>query len=320
MNVSHSSVHPVEAPALTGDANNAARVRMKDIQGMPGTPGGLALRFCQFLCAAASLCFMATTSDFTSVTAFRNVYKSPLGYSIETAAAEGGLGWGQKRGGEDIMGKCFHRKILALDYQNAVVYTVEAKDAIYNNFNAPLRLSASLLCPSNICAAFRPLVLPELQQPQYPFDTLGYEWKNSETTPDLCEAPAGMTGTFYFLRVRKMAHSLVRQLLLDSPLCCLESLWSLSLAIVDLYALLVRRCLRNSRVVSFFTIGDGIMSTLTFAAACASAGITVLIGNDLDNCAQNHCTRFETATAMAFISWFTASPSFLLNFWSLASQ
>jgi len=56
-----------------------------------------------------------------------------------------------------------------------------------------------------------------------------------------------------------------------------------------------------------------ITSTLTFAAACASAGITVLIGNDLNDCAQNHCTRFETATAMAFMSWFAVSPSFLLD-------
>lgn len=63
-----------------------------------------------------------------------------------------------------------------------------------------------------------------------------------------------------------------------------------------------------------------IASTLTFAAASASAGITVLIGNDLDKCAMNHCARFESATAMAFISWFVASPSFLFNFWSLASQ
>lgn len=63
-----------------------------------------------------------------------------------------------------------------------------------------------------------------------------------------------------------------------------------------------------------------ITSTLTFSAACASAGITVLIGNDLNDCAQNHCSRFETATAMAFMSWFAASPSFILNFWSLASK
>ncbi|OVA10132.1 Uncharacterized protein family UPF0497 [Macleaya cordata] len=178
MNVSHPSVHPVEAPPLTGGAENAPRVRMKDIQGMPGTPAGLALRLCQFVFAVASLSIMASTSDFVSVTAF--------------------------------------------------CYLVAAVG--------------------------------------------------------------------------------------------LQSLWSLSLTIVDIYALLVRRCLRNSRIVSLFTIGDGITSTLTFAAASASAGITVLISNDLGYCAQNHCTRFELATAMAFISWFAVTPSFLLNFWSLASR
>ncbi|PON50932.1 CASP-like protein 5A [Trema orientale] len=142
----------------------------------------------------------------------------------------------------------------------------------------------------------------------------------------------------------------------------LQSLWSLSLAIVDVYAILVKRSLRNFRVVSMFAIGDGakcnlgipsgiwdtvmslrvelelviwglfesyelaatataeITSTLVFSAACASAGITVLIGNDLNDCAVNHCARFQTATAMAFLCWFAGSPSFLLNFWTLASK
>lgn len=69
MNVSHASVHPVEDPPTT-EGGNAPRVRMKDIQGMPGTPGGLTLRLCQFMFAVAALCVMATTSDFPSVTAF----------------------------------------------------------------------------------------------------------------------------------------------------------------------------------------------------------------------------------------------------------
>ncbi|CAI9105073.1 OLC1v1003922C1 [Oldenlandia corymbosa var. corymbosa] len=184
MSVSHATVHPVpvEAPPLqTEDANHpplAAGVRMKDTQGMPGTIGGLFLRFAQFIFAAVSLSVMATTSDFPSVTAF--------------------------------------------------CYLVAA---------------------------------------------------------------AG-----------------------------LQSMWSLVLAIVDIYALLVGRSLQNYRVVSLFAVGDGVTSTLTFAAACASAGITVLIGNDLGSCGQNHCTEFETSTAMAFLSWFAALPSFLLNFWSLASR
>ncbi|XP_008805189.2 CASP-like protein 5A1 isoform X2 [Phoenix dactylifera] len=178
MFVSRPAVHPVEAPPLTDAAENPPRVMMKDIQGMPGTPGGLVLRLCQFIFAAAALSVMTSTSDFTSVTAF-----------------------------------CY--------------------------------LVAAVI---------------------------------------------------------------------------LQSLWSLSLAFVDIYALLVKRCLRNSRAVCLFTIGDGIMYTLTFAAACASAGITVLISNDLNICSENHCTSFQTATAMAFISWFALSPSFLLNFWSLASR
>ncbi|GAV66408.1 DUF588 domain-containing protein [Cephalotus follicularis] len=180
MSVSHASVHPVEDPPTTdggGGGGNAPTVRMKDIQGMPGTPGGLALRATQFIFAVTALCVMASTNDFPSVTAF--------------------------------------------------CYLVAA---------------------------------------------------------------AG-----------------------------LQSLWSLSLAIVDIYALLVMRSLQNYRILSLLTLGDGITSTLTFAAACASAGITVLIDNDLHSCSQNHCLQFETATSMAFISWFFAIPSFLLNFWSLAS-
>lgn len=176
---SRPAVHPVEAPPLTdATENHPPRVRMKDIQGMPGTCGGLALRAFQFIFAAAALGVMVSTSDFTSVTSFRYL----------------------------------------------VAVTI------------------------------------------------------------------------------------------------LQCLWSLSLAFLDVYALLVKRSLRNPRLNFLFAVGDGMTSTLTFAAACASAGITVLIGNDLNICSVNHCVIFESATAMAFISWFAVSPSFLLNFWSLASR
>ncbi|KAJ0657441.1 putative casparian strip membrane protein [Helianthus annuus] len=100
----------------------------------------------------------------------------------------------------------------------------------------------------------------------------------------------------------------------------LQSLWSLSLAMIDVYALCVKRSLRNPVLIFMYAIGDGITSTLTFAAACSCAGITVLISNDLNRCDINHCKKFMSATAMAFISWFAISPSFFLNFWSLAAQ
>jgi len=42
----------------------------------------------------------------------------------------------------------------------------------------------------------------------------------------------------------------------------LQTLWSFSLAITDVYALLVRRSLQNYRIVSLFTIGDGVRFTV----------------------------------------------------------
>ncbi|XP_047320879.1 CASP-like protein 5A1 [Impatiens glandulifera] len=66
----------------------------------------------------------------------------------------------------------------------------------------------------------------------------------------------------------------------------IQCLWSLSLAIADIYALLVGRCLQNNKLVALFAIGDGITSTLT---------------------------RFQIARAMAFLRWFSVFSSFLLN-------
>ncbi|XP_024955572.1 CASP-like protein 5A1 isoform X4 [Citrus sinensis] len=68
MFASRPAVHPVEAPPLTEAAG--LRVRMKDVQGMPGTPGGLVLRLLQFVFAAIAVSVMASTSDFHEATAF----------------------------------------------------------------------------------------------------------------------------------------------------------------------------------------------------------------------------------------------------------
>lgn len=78
-NRSRPSVHPfdIDVPEFREGENAAAAVlpddtvRMKDVQGMPGTPTGLALRILQFAFAGVSVAVMAATSDFPSVTAFR---------------------------------------------------------------------------------------------------------------------------------------------------------------------------------------------------------------------------------------------------------
>ncbi|MBA0866615.1 hypothetical protein Goshw_022878 [Gossypium schwendimanii] len=70
MNVSRPAVHPVESPPMTEAAVHGPRVRMKDIQGMPGTKGGLFLRLSQFIFSIISVSVMVTTNDFRSATAF----------------------------------------------------------------------------------------------------------------------------------------------------------------------------------------------------------------------------------------------------------
>lgn len=178
MSASSASVHPVEETPATDVGDVAPIVSMKNIEGMPGTRGGLALRCFQLGFASAAFGIMAASSDFASVSAFS--------------------------------------------------YLVAA---------------------------------------------------------------AGLQG-----------------------------LWSFFLAVIDIYALLVKRNLHNRPIVTFFAVGDGITTTLTFAAACACAGITVLIDNDLDLCSVNKCVQLQSATAMAFLCWLTTLPSFFFNFWSLASR
>ncbi|KAJ7526977.1 hypothetical protein O6H91_16G030100 [Diphasiastrum complanatum] len=100
----------------------------------------------------------------------------------------------------------------------------------------------------------------------------------------------------------------------------LQSVWSLALAITDAYGLLLQRTFRDSLLVSVFVVGDWVTSTLSLAAACASAGITVLIDNDLNECGPNHCGKYEAAVAMTFLTWALASISFFLTFWLLATR
>lgn len=99
----------------------------------------------------------------------------------------------------------------------------------------------------------------------------------------------------------------------------LQCLWSLSVAIVDIYALLVKRCLRNRWAVALFAIGDGITWAGSFSGACFAAGVTTLIDTDLDMCYENHCASFQTAVAMEFMCCFSLLPSFCLNYYSVAS-
>ncbi|KAI5346468.1 hypothetical protein PRUPE_2G240600 [Prunus persica] len=102
----------------------------------------------------------------------------------------------------------------------------------------------------------------------------------------------------------------------------LQVLWSLGLACLDLHALRSKRSLQNPVLVSLFVVGDWVTAILSLAAACSSAGVTVLYSRDLNYCgppAQLPCSRFQIAVAFAFISWFLLAVSSIVMFWLLGA-
>ncbi|KAJ4980133.1 hypothetical protein NE237_010913 [Protea cynaroides] len=102
----------------------------------------------------------------------------------------------------------------------------------------------------------------------------------------------------------------------------LQILWSLGLACLDLYALKMKRDLQNPLLLSLFVVGDWVTATLSLAAACSSAGVTVLFASDLDFCRQQSlllCSRFQISVALAFVTWFLAAISYVVMFWLVAS-
>lgn len=66
MDASHPQVHPVGVPPMLPPP----MVRMKDLPGVAGTLGGLALRLGQFGFAVIAFSIMVSIPDFSSVTAF----------------------------------------------------------------------------------------------------------------------------------------------------------------------------------------------------------------------------------------------------------
>ncbi|KAL6842125.1 hypothetical protein ACP4OV_028104 [Aristida adscensionis] len=95
--------------------------------------------------------------------------------------------------------------------------------------------------------------------------------------------------------------------------------WSTFVVLIDLYALLVKRNLQNRPFLAAIVIGDMIAGALIFSAASSSAGVTILLDDDLHICSSYHCATFHTVTAMGFASWFAAMSALFLNLWSLTS-
>ncbi|KAK8928223.1 hypothetical protein KSP39_PZI017665 [Platanthera zijinensis] len=102
----------------------------------------------------------------------------------------------------------------------------------------------------------------------------------------------------------------------------LQTLWSLGLGCLDSYALRMKRNLHNPVLVSLFVVGDWVTATLSLAAACSSAGVTLLFSKDVGFCSLYpllSCRKYEISIALAFITWLLIAVSSLFMFWLLAS-
>ncbi|XP_065861776.1 CASP-like protein 5B3 isoform X2 [Euphorbia lathyris] len=100
----------------------------------------------------------------------------------------------------------------------------------------------------------------------------------------------------------------------------LQVIWSFGLALLDAYALIRKKVLHNSILVSLFVVGDWVTCTLSLAAASASAGITMLLFHDVGHCNYyNECQKYQMSVALAFLSWITLSVSSLIMLWLLSA-
>ncbi|PKA56415.1 CASP-like protein [Apostasia shenzhenica] len=102
----------------------------------------------------------------------------------------------------------------------------------------------------------------------------------------------------------------------------LQVLWSLGLGFLDIYALRMKRDLHSPVLISLFVVGDWVTATLSLAAACSSAGVTVLFARDVGFCRsypQLECSKYEISIVLAFMTWLLIAISSLVMFWLLAS-
>ncbi|KAJ0010849.1 CASP-like protein 5C1 [Pistacia vera] len=96
--------------------------------------------------------------------------------------------------------------------------------------------------------------------------------------------------------------------------------WSVTLAIVDGYSVLVKCPIRQPGILLIIVLGDWVLSILTLAAACSTASVVdLLLHADGAYCPTKFCSRYQISAAMAFLTWFLSSASSLFNLWLLPS-
>ncbi|KAH7566485.1 hypothetical protein ACOSP7_022992 [Xanthoceras sorbifolium] len=96
--------------------------------------------------------------------------------------------------------------------------------------------------------------------------------------------------------------------------------WSTTLALVDAYSILLKYVPRQPKIMWVVIIGDWVLSFLSLAAACSTAGvIDLLLDTGQPYCPVKLCRRYQMSAATAFLSWFLSFASSLFNLWLLPS-
>ncbi|KAL0450257.1 CASP-like protein 5C1 [Sesamum indicum] len=95
--------------------------------------------------------------------------------------------------------------------------------------------------------------------------------------------------------------------------------WSLTLAVVDVFSVFIRRPSRQRGILSIVVLGDWVLSFLSLAASCSTASVSSLLLASEGFCIGKLCTRYQLSAAMAFLSWFLSLSSSLFNLWLLPS-
>ncbi|CAL5055027.1 unnamed protein product [Urochloa decumbens] len=94
----------------------------------------------------------------------------------------------------------------------------------------------------------------------------------------------------------------------------IQSVWSLALALVDIDILITQCSLANEHwSTSLLIVGDTITGVMTFCAASVASGVVLYLQYDIQTCATEHCTQFETAVTRILISFTSLMPSIAVS-------
>ncbi|XP_010500482.1 PREDICTED: CASP-like protein 5C3 [Camelina sativa] len=100
---------------------------------------------------------------------------------------------------------------------------------------------------------------------------------------------------------------------------CVAIPWNLTLAMVDIYFVLLDQQFQKPRILLAISIGDWVVSVLMLASASSAASVVDILRSDGSSCPPTVCNRYQFAATLAFLTWFLSLSSSLFNLWLLPS-